>query len=399
VTARFVSGLDLASLYYAEAVRPLLDEEFPRLRHTAALIGPGSEVLGFDSARSTDHNWGPRLQLFLSDADDIAGLGVRVSDMLTARLPTAFRGHPTAFPRSDAPDAPPAHWITVGGMRRWLIGTLGFDPTLRIALYDWLAAPTQVLAEVTGGEVFHDGLADSADQGGGLRHTGGLRQTGGLAQTGGLTAVRATLAWYPRDVWLYVLACQWQRISQEEAFPGRCAEAGDELGSAVVIARIVRDLMRLVLLMQRRYPPYSKWLGSAVARTAAARQVLPALTAAVTAANWPDRERAISAAYEAAARLHNAIGVTPPLEETVRPTYYDRPYRVPDASRFVRALRAQITAKHVRELPLIGAVDQFIDSTDAIGDSALLRAAVGSLSPRRASVSGPARASTRLRPE
>jgi hypothetical protein len=75
VTASFVSGLELATLYYAEAVRPLLDEEFPTLRHTAALIGPGSEVLGFDSARSTDHNWGPRLQLFLSDADDVAGVG------------------------------------------------------------------------------------------------------------------------------------------------------------------------------------------------------------------------------------------------------------------------------------------------------------------------------------
>lgn len=131
VTGSFVSGLELASLYYAEAVRPLLDEEFPGLRYTAALVGPGSEVLGFDSARSTDHNWGPRLQLFLSDADDVAGLGVRVSDMLAARLPAAFRGHPTAFPRSGAPGARPAHWITVAGMRRWLIGALGLTPVCR----------------------------------------------------------------------------------------------------------------------------------------------------------------------------------------------------------------------------------------------------------------------------
>ena len=40
---------------------------------------------------------------------------------------------------------------------------------------------------------------------------------------GELTRTRARLAWYPRDVWLYLLACQWQRIGQEEAFPGRCA--------------------------------------------------------------------------------------------------------------------------------------------------------------------------------
>src|SRR5205823_4477980 len=80
--------------------------------------------------------------------------------------------------------------------------------------------------------------------------------------TGGLTRARAALNWYPDDVWRYVLSCQWSRIAEEEAFPGRCAEAGDELGSVGVTARLTRDLMRLWLLMQRRYPPYSKWLGS-----------------------------------------------------------------------------------------------------------------------------------------
>ena len=86
----------------------------------------------------------------------------------------------------------------------------------------------------------------------------------------------------------------------------------------------------------------------------------------------------MSAAYEAAARLHNAIGVTPAVDPAMRPTYYDRPYAVLEAGRFVRALRDQISAEEVRELPLIGAVDQFIDNTDAIGNAALRRAAVRS---------------------
>src|SRR5258707_15434985 len=213
VTQDFTPGLELARLFYFEIVKPLLDQQFPGLRHTAALIGPGSEVLGFDSVRSTDHNWGPRLQVFLTD-EDAAGTAERVTQVLAAKLPAEFGGYPTVFAASGAEDEPTSHWVTVAGLRRWLTGALGFDPTADLQLLDWLATPTEVLAEVTGGEVFHDGLA--------------------ACPGGGLAAVRATLAWNPRDVWLYILSRQWQRIAQEERFPGRCAEAGDELGCAVV---------------------------------------------------------------------------------------------------------------------------------------------------------------------
>jgi Domain of unknown function (DUF4037) len=356
VTTTFIPGLELARLFYVEAVRPLLDRHVPGLTYSAALIGPGSEVLGFDTPRSTDHDWGPRLQLFLSDQAAAAGAAARVGEVLAARLPASFRGYPTVFARSgERPGQRPAHHVLVAGLRSWLTGLLGFDPLTPIALADWLAAPTQLLASITGGAVFHDGLA---------------------AADAGLASVRARLSWYPHDVWLHVMACQWQRVGQEEAFPGRCADVGDELGSMMVTAQLVRDLMRLVLLIQRRYPPYSKWLGSAVARTPAGPDMVRLLSAATCAPLWPDRERRLCTAYEAVARLHNAIGVTPPLDPAVRPMYYERPYRVPDAGRFVRALRDQIRDEGVRSLPLTGAVDQFIDSTDALGDPDLRRATI-----------------------
>jgi hypothetical protein len=357
VAAEFSPGTQLAARYYQQVIRPLLDEHVPGLRHSAALIGWGSDVLGFDTPRSTDHNWGPRCQVFVgpTDSDRIAD----ITSLLSGRLPERFEGWPVRFSDVTAQDLAPRHWVEVAELGSWLTGRLGIDPRYGVALHDWLAIPTQTLAEVTGGAVFTDGLAD-----------------GSSAPAGGLRAARAALAWYPDDVWRYVLACQWTRISQEEAFPGRCAEVGDDLGSAIVAARLSRDLIRLTLLMHRRYPPYSKWLGSAFARLPGVdAALLPALRAATTASSWDERERNLSAAYEAVAGLHNDLELTPPLDVSVR-RYFDRPFLVIDAGRFAAALRASISDDKIRRLPPTGAVDQFLDSTDALGDQGLLRTAI-----------------------
>ena len=124
--------------------------------------------------------------------------------------------------------------------------------------------------------------------------------------------MRKTLAWYPDDVWLWLLACQWRRLDQEEAFVGRTAEVGDKLGSRILTARIVRDLMRLCFLLERRYAPYGKWLGTAFARLEAHRDVGPPLHSALEAADYPAREAALTAAARAVAERQNALGVTNP---------------------------------------------------------------------------------------
>jgi hypothetical protein len=342
----YVPGLQLAREFCAAVVRPLLEERFPQVPYAAALLGPGSEVAGFDSQRSTDHDWGPRLQVFLTDGD--AGQAGQVATMLAGRLPESFGGYPVAFPVTREPGGGTRHRVEVTGLGSWLTGQLGFDPRGEVTLLDWLATPAQRLAEFTAGEVFHDG-------------------------PGELTRARARLAWYPRDVWLYLLACQWRRIGQEEAFPGRCAEAGDDLGSVVVTARLARELMRLCLLMHQRYPPYSKWLGTAFARLPGTGGLRASLAEALSAGDWPTREQHMSQAYEAAAALHNELGFTAPVDTWVR-GFYERPYRVIGADRFVTALHAAISDAQLRRLPPTGAIDQFTDSTDALARLGFLRA-------------------------
>ncbi len=53
---QFVPGRELSRAFYHEVVRELVRD----VEHSAALLGWGSDVLGFDTERSTDHGWGPR---------------------------------------------------------------------------------------------------------------------------------------------------------------------------------------------------------------------------------------------------------------------------------------------------------------------------------------------------
>ncbi|MER5209990.1 DUF4037 domain-containing protein [Streptomyces sp. NPDC002838] len=361
----FVPGLELSRRFYSEAVRPLLEEAAPGIPHSAARIGSGSEVLGFDTARSADHEWGPRLQLFLRSSDRSRHAD-RITHLLAERLPKTFHGYPTHFTSTgeandirvmSPTDGPVHHRVEVTHVSSWFTATLGFDPTGPLTPADWLATPTQLLAEATAGAVFHDGL-----------HV--------------LTPARTALRWYPREIWLHVLACQWQRLSQEEAFVGRCGEVGDELGSAVVTARLVRDLMRLCLLMDRRYPPYGKWLGSAFARTPAGARLTPTLTAALAATDWRTREQHLATAYETVAGLHNELGLTDPVDPATR-AYHSRPFRVLRAERFAEALLARISDPAIRALPRVGAVDQFVDSTEVLGRAEVARVVGQSLKDYR----------------
>ena len=84
-------GLKLAEAFYWEAVRQVLEAAFPGLPHAAALIGPGSEVLGYDDTMSTDHHFGPRGMLFLRPADHPRVAGALVA-VLAQRLPHTFHG-------------------------------------------------------------------------------------------------------------------------------------------------------------------------------------------------------------------------------------------------------------------------------------------------------------------
>ena len=200
----FIPGLKLSDLLYKEVIGPILSSKFPEVRCSAALIGSGSEVLGFDTSQSTDHHWGPRVQIFL-EKKDYDTYAKKMDRVFRNSLPHHFRGYLTNFGAADEKgvrllkdidSGPVKHRVEIGTLESFFKDYLGVDPDKPLRVQDWLTIPQQRLLTVTAGRLYRD-------------------------DTGRFSELRKKLAYYPRDVWLYLLASQWTRVSEEEAFVGR----------------------------------------------------------------------------------------------------------------------------------------------------------------------------------
>jgi Domain of unknown function (DUF4037) len=347
----FIPGIDLAGRFYREAVQPIIHKHFPDLKYSAGLIGSGSEVLGFDTERSSDHHWGPRVRLFM-DQQDLTTLAPDLDRIMAEELPIEVAGYPTNFGPGDeigvrlmrpVERGPVAHRVESDTLRNYLHGYIGVGEPESLSSVDWLITPQQKLRTLSHGPVFHDGLGE-------------------------LQRMRVALSWYPDAIWRALLAAQWGRIGQEEAFPGRCAEVGDELGSRLVTARLVWDLMRLFFLMERTYAPYSKWVGTAFSRLHCASSVAPALSVALKADNWPAREEGLVAAYRSAAEMQNALKLADPLPTEPGP-FFGRPFRVIHGGDFASSLARGLDDSLLTLASRVGGVDQWVDSTDVLSHS------------------------------
>lgn len=219
-----MKGLDLSRAWFREAVFPELERTLPEAlpRLAAGLAGEGSDCFGFDDAWSRDHDWGPRLCLWLPD-----GIEPRLAEAVAGfydRLPPEYAGY--AVPRSRTAVR------TAGAFYRALIGRADAPRTAA----DWLAIPEPMLAAATNGEVFWDG-------------------------DGGFSGVRAALlAYYPPDVRLRRLAEAAALAAQTGQYNHpRCLRRGETLAALNAKARFLESAAQLVFLLNGRYRPFYKW--------------------------------------------------------------------------------------------------------------------------------------------
>ncbi|OBZ17648.1 DUF4037 domain-containing protein [Bacillus sp. FJAT-26390] len=324
----FINGIELCRRFDMEVVEPVLTDTYPYLSYSSALMGPGSEVLGYDTEMSTDHDWGPRVYLFLNEQD--IGYSDQIQGSLHARAPERFYGFPVDVRMSVITTVP-----------KFIKGCLAINRDEPIEPVDWLTFPSQSLLEITRGAVYRDDHRV-------------------------LYNLRNQFDYYPQDVWLYLMASSWQRIGQEEHLMLRSGFIGDELGSAIIASRLVRDIINLCFLMERQYAPYPKWFGTAFKHLKCSDQLMPYLWIAQTATTWREREHAFNDAYKHLSKMHNGLKVTEKIPNDVS-YFYDRPFKVMNGEGVARLIANQIVdadMKLLAETRLIGNIDQITDNTD-----------------------------------
>lgn len=326
-------GLALARAFYADVVGPAL-----AMPHAACLIGEGSEVLGYDTDRSTDHEWGPRVQIFV-ERDEVD----RTQALIEEMLPASFHGFPTRW--FSLAHGQAAHHVEVDTAANWLsqhLPTLARDPDLAA----WLAAPQQHLLQLTAGEVFHDDV-------------------------GVLTSMRQAYRWYPDDVWRWMIASQWHLIGNTEPLLARTIETGDQLGAHLLTARLCRLSMEMAYLQHRRYQPYVKWFGQGFAALPVSSTLGPLLDAALALTPTLRADGPIQQALVLLAAAHNRLGIS----GTVEPAIGDfavgvndavRPFPVLNTAAFIDTTVDSIVDPAIRTLPRVGALDQLTHADDLL---------------------------------
>jgi hypothetical protein len=311
----FIPSLELSRMLYEEQIAPLMERQFPDLPYAAATLGMCSEVLGLDDEISMDHEWGPRLTIYLSEADH-ARHAEAIQSALQASLPVQFKGLDMMWrkPGVDIHDTSETALYhvrvgTVDGALRFCGGAAA----LPLQDVKWLHASEQHLLEFTSGGVYRDDAGD-------------------------LTRAREALAYYPDDVLRFLLLGEWNAVGGGWFPIGRMGSRGDPLGVRIQAAVVCRHLMQITFMVSRRYAPYKKWFGTLFHELPVAEKLGPVLQALLAEPRWQAVEERICEATSILVEAQNELGITPEIVTQPKQADDGRHYVDCDFRSIVRAL-------------------------------------------------------------
>lgn len=238
-----MKGLEIAKDYFLNWGLPFLEQEFPELtkRIAAGRFG-GSDVIGADDEISRDHNWGPQFSLLLSEGD-FHEVGVTLSTTMNQAAPKEWLG----FHLDGAGDEN-VHVECAPDQIRQSIGFSNLptrDSDWGVVVRDrrvggFVEARESALYFLKHGAVWLDNNEE-------------------------FSRWRSVLDYYPENVWYGRLADESFRVWQhgEYNFVQRIAKRGDPLAIALFLGQFTEGVIRLLLLLNKDYTPYRKWLAYA----------------------------------------------------------------------------------------------------------------------------------------
>lgn len=252
-----MKGLEIAEDFFLNWGKPFLEQEFPQLaKRIAAGRFMGSDVIGADDEISQDHNWGPQFSLFLSE-DDFSRSGAQLLARMNAGAPPTWKNYRVA-------GAGDKH-VMVESVPRWIHQNIGFsEPPHQDK--DW-------------GVIVRDrrygGCIEARESALYFLRHGALW----LDNNEEFSHWRRILRYYPENVWYGRLAEECFRLWQygEYNFVQRIARRGDLIAVPMCLGVFTESVMRIMLLLNKDYTPYWKWLAHEFRKLECAEHYAPLL--------------------------------------------------------------------------------------------------------------------------
>ena len=228
-----MKGIELSKKYFYQIVLPSLEKDFPFLcDHIAAGLvaggfasGCGSEVGGFDDEISRDHNWGPRVFLFLSE-DHKTLYGEKLQEYLDSSLPKEFEGFQlkaTTLQNNNA-------YIVTPGENLKSVLHIESVPNSDA---EWLSIPELLLFEYNAGEIFYEPKLL-------------------------VSPLKEQFSYFPDDIWYKRLAFAFFTL-HAAGNANRMVMRGDVVATNAYVSWLLQCVMRTCFLFRRRFAPYIKW--------------------------------------------------------------------------------------------------------------------------------------------
>lgn len=226
-----MKGLELSRRYYNEVCRPAIKKHFGSTIEKMAfgLVGDGSECYGFDDEISQDHDFGPRMMIWVNP-DDFNLFGLELQSLIS-KLPKKFLGFDGV--NTSLYGEGREGVFTVNGFYKKFTG-LDHPPS---AINEWRRIPEINLSLATNGEVFDD-------------------------PSGEFTEYRnRLLAFYPEDLRLKMMAARCMKMAQSGQYNyERSIRRKEYVAARMAVAEFTDSAVSMIFLMNKRYKPFYKWM-------------------------------------------------------------------------------------------------------------------------------------------